>query len=530
MASKGITIYTPPSEGPHVYAEDDAQIHRALMAGSGITFADEQLACTVVNNNTVRLASGAYTMQGYIIVVQGGTVADLTVDSGTAGAYRHDLVVADFIRGGGTTADQFTFHVIKGANAASAQAAADPTLIQDDLTAGGSQRQEALYRILINETAIAGIQLLAPVITQMNAEIDTAPTLGSDHAVSSNGTAVAINNARPRYQTLVISTGSWSGSGPYTFTYALSGVSTRTSVQAAAANQATADGMPEPVFVTPSGGQLRFSTIKRPTANLTVALVLQEAAGTTGVTCIAAGAGGGKPYDDFETITLTSGYFSNLRTTMNMVAMFGNAVAFMLDITFTSRYVGTFASIPREYAPLAASTFTVRVIDGSTGGTATLTILHPGEISLSNPKATRIIAAISYEPRNYLPANQSVFVLDKTHTVKPTTPTLNLITKNAGTRTMRCQFNCEFVGDDTLAAFPRFLGLLFPSGFEPAEQVTGLTASARLITGETQNISISVLYPQAGTTTDGPYNTWGVYKASNAKKIAALSFDISIPY
>ncbi len=164
MGQKAITIYTPDTVPPHIYAEDDAQIHRALIGSSGITLADNQLACTVVNDNTVRLDSGLYSMQGYMIAVQSGTTQDLTVDSGSAGAYRHDLVVADFVRGGGATADAFIFTVIKGTNATSASGATDPALTQDNLITGGSHRQEALYRIVISGTEITGVERIAPYI------------------------------------------------------------------------------------------------------------------------------------------------------------------------------------------------------------------------------------------------------------------------------------------------------------------------------------------------------------------------------
>lgn len=164
MAQKAITIYTPDSATPHIYAEDDAQIHRALIGSSGITLADNQLACTIVNDNTVRLASGLYSMQGYMLAVQSGTTQDLTVDSGSAGAYRHDLVVADFVRGGGDTADAFEFKIVKGTNASSASGAEDPALTQDNLTTGGSHRQEALYRLNINGTDLATVERIAPFI------------------------------------------------------------------------------------------------------------------------------------------------------------------------------------------------------------------------------------------------------------------------------------------------------------------------------------------------------------------------------
>lgn len=164
MGQKAITIYTPSDATPHIYAEDDAQLHRGMIGGSGIMLADNNLACTIVNNNTVRLASGLYSNQGYIIVVEGGTTADLSVESGTAGAYRHDLVVAHFTRGSGNTADSHVFEVVRGADASSAAGAADPTLTQDDLTIGGSERSEAVYRLTINGTTIESVERVANYI------------------------------------------------------------------------------------------------------------------------------------------------------------------------------------------------------------------------------------------------------------------------------------------------------------------------------------------------------------------------------
>lgn len=164
MAQKAITIYTPADAAAHIYAEDDAQVHRALLGGSGITLADDQLACTVVNANQVTLGSGVYSNQGYLLCVQGGTVAALSVASGTPGAYRHDLIVADFTRGGGTVADSHVFAVVQGTDAASESAAEDPALTQDDLTQGGSRRQEAVWRLLISGSGITAVERVAPYI------------------------------------------------------------------------------------------------------------------------------------------------------------------------------------------------------------------------------------------------------------------------------------------------------------------------------------------------------------------------------
>lgn len=165
MSQKAITIYTPSTAAAHIYAEDDAQVHRALIgSSSGITLADNMLACTIVNDNTVRLASGMYSMQGYLLSIPNGSTESLSVASGAAGTYRHDLIVADFTRGGGDSADTLTFHIVQGESAASEAAAADPSLTQNDLTTGGSRRQEALYRLIISGTTLSSAVRIAPYI------------------------------------------------------------------------------------------------------------------------------------------------------------------------------------------------------------------------------------------------------------------------------------------------------------------------------------------------------------------------------
>ena len=164
MGQKAITVYTPAAVEPHIYAEDEAQHNRAWLGngGSGIEDVDNRLACTRVNDNTVRLASGRYAVQGYELCVEGGTTEDLPVDSGTSGMIRRDLVIAEFIRGGGDTADTLLFRVLKGTAAASDAAAVYPALTQDDLSSGGSTRQEALYGLLISGTVLTVAEQIAP--------------------------------------------------------------------------------------------------------------------------------------------------------------------------------------------------------------------------------------------------------------------------------------------------------------------------------------------------------------------------------
>lgn len=165
MAAKAITVYTPPAAAPHINAEDDAQIYRAIFNGaSGITAADNMLACTKVDDGNVVLASGVFCNQGYMLAVEGGTSQNIAVPSNAAGTYRIDYLVAEFTRGGGSVPDTHVFKLLAGTPAASLPAAVPPTLIRDNLGAGGAKRQEILYEITMNGATLSDIYRVAPYV------------------------------------------------------------------------------------------------------------------------------------------------------------------------------------------------------------------------------------------------------------------------------------------------------------------------------------------------------------------------------
>jgi len=164
MAEKAITIYTPITEDPHIHAEDDAQVYRAIFGGSGITDADERLEASIITNNLVKLASGIFSNMGFLLCVPASETVDLVIGSGTSGIFRRDLIVAEFVRGGGNIADKHIFKVIPGTQASSLPLATLPELIQENISAEGNTRQEPLYEVLVSGTVIASVTRVANLV------------------------------------------------------------------------------------------------------------------------------------------------------------------------------------------------------------------------------------------------------------------------------------------------------------------------------------------------------------------------------
>lgn len=164
MAQRGIVKNGLSAD---IAAEHHAALFSTMYGKSGICSGFNELACTKVDNNTVRLASGVYSLSGYALMVDPGTAEDLTIDSGTSGQSRNDLIVAEFIRNGESVGnDTLHFTVVKGTSTSGT--AADPALTQQDINAAGVTRQEALYRVKVVGTEITAVEKLAGSVSNLN--------------------------------------------------------------------------------------------------------------------------------------------------------------------------------------------------------------------------------------------------------------------------------------------------------------------------------------------------------------------------
>lgn len=178
MAQKGIIKNTTAAE---ISAENLAAVFHAIVGKSGIVKGFNDLACTKISDNSVQLASGVYSLKGFMLHVEAGTAIALPVDSGTAGQNRNDLLVAELVKnGGGTGIDTLQFKVVKGTSTSGTPV--DPTLIQQDVNATGTTRQEALYRIKLTGVTINVIETVTTLI-------DNADTITDKLVIETGGNA-----------------------------------------------------------------------------------------------------------------------------------------------------------------------------------------------------------------------------------------------------------------------------------------------------------------------------------------------------
>lgn len=160
----------------HITAEDHASLNASIV-GSGQYVFDKgnKLAASVVASNTVRVLDGDILMQGRHIRLAENTYIDLTIENGTQGTMRNDLIVARYTKNSGTGVEECSLVVIKGAAAASNPV--DPSYTSGDIINDRAIKNDMpLYRVPLNGLTIGE---LVPLFTLYERD---AGTHASEHA------------------------------------------------------------------------------------------------------------------------------------------------------------------------------------------------------------------------------------------------------------------------------------------------------------------------------------------------------------
>ena len=156
MGTKAVLINTPKNT-VQSDAHDWASIFNSIIGDvSGVLDYGKKLELKKINDNTVQLQDGVYSMQGHIIKVDKNTTQNLTITSGTLGMNRLDAVVVEYEKAADPKEnDTFEFKVIRGTPVnEGGSSPVLPQLVKQDLLAGGSKRQELLYSVLVESTEI----------------------------------------------------------------------------------------------------------------------------------------------------------------------------------------------------------------------------------------------------------------------------------------------------------------------------------------------------------------------------------------
>lgn len=151
----------PVEEPPNILSEDDAAIYRGILGQDGVLNIGSKLKTTVLSNNKVRVGDGVINVDGHIGRNSYADYEDLTIENGTAGQKRNDLIIASFSTTGSGGLDTYVLKVKKGV---AGSTGTDPAVTKQDIYAGGKLREYPLYRVKLDGLSIVGVEQLFKVI------------------------------------------------------------------------------------------------------------------------------------------------------------------------------------------------------------------------------------------------------------------------------------------------------------------------------------------------------------------------------
>ena len=153
-------LVTGYSGQPHVSASDQGSFVEAFIrSGEFVLEAGAKFAASIVTNNQIRVNDGEMLMQGRHVKLNPGSYVDLTIENGSQGYRRSDLVVIRYTRNPDSGIEECNLVVLKGTPAESNPA--DPEYTTGILNAEGAlQHDFPLYRVSLSGLVLEGITVL----------------------------------------------------------------------------------------------------------------------------------------------------------------------------------------------------------------------------------------------------------------------------------------------------------------------------------------------------------------------------------
>ena len=144
----------------HVTSWQDRDLNQGIFGpDTYILNVRSKLAATIISNNEIRIADGTLVMQGCQGVIQKGTYDTISIDNGTQGLKRNDLICAQYTKTGGV--ESMSLVVIKGT---AASTPVDPSYTTGDIQNGDTPVQVPIYRVSLNGLTLESVQSMVETI------------------------------------------------------------------------------------------------------------------------------------------------------------------------------------------------------------------------------------------------------------------------------------------------------------------------------------------------------------------------------
>ena len=150
--------------GPHVTAQQLRNTYMGIF-GSDTHILDvgSKMAATIVSATEVEIADGVLVAQGCTSCINYGQTESLTIQNGTQGMLRKDLIVAQYMKSTGFGVESMSLAVKRGTPASSSPAL--PAYTTGSIADGDTLVEFPLYVVNLNGINITSVQRLVDVVS-----------------------------------------------------------------------------------------------------------------------------------------------------------------------------------------------------------------------------------------------------------------------------------------------------------------------------------------------------------------------------
>lgn len=142
----------------HVTAEQDADLNAGIIgSGNYVLNIGEKMRAEAVSANQVRIFDGVFMAYGRQCILGDGEYEDVTIENGTPGLVRNDMIVVKYKKDEESGKENATFAVLKGETGSVVK---DPVPNRQDIRSGAFESEVPMYRVKINGLAIEKIEPL----------------------------------------------------------------------------------------------------------------------------------------------------------------------------------------------------------------------------------------------------------------------------------------------------------------------------------------------------------------------------------
>lgn len=186
-----VDLVTGYAGKPHVSAADTGAFNAGIIgSGKYVLNMWENFAYELVSNNEIKIKSGSLVNQGRNINIANKDSETLTIQTGTNGLKRYDIVAMRYQRDEKTQIETATLVLIKGTPAENPK---DPELQNGNILNNDYIDDYALYRIKMNGILVETVEQLFQILTPL-AEI-AKETIGKMYPVGS--VYMSVQNTSP---------------------------------------------------------------------------------------------------------------------------------------------------------------------------------------------------------------------------------------------------------------------------------------------------------------------------------------------